>query len=139
MIYCDTSSLVKLYIIEEYSVWVRETFREAELATCKVALPEMLSALSRRFHEGTLTEPQLQILTTNILYDWQTLTVLDFEEERAADLVLRYNLRGFDAVHLASALLLQERLQQPVPFSTFDNRLRNAAVAAGLQVLLPES
>jgi predicted nucleic acid-binding protein len=33
MIYCDTSSLVKLYIIAEYSIWGRETFREAELVT----------------------------------------------------------------------------------------------------------
>jgi predicted nucleic acid-binding protein len=67
MIYCDTSSLVKLYVVEKYSVWARETFREKELATSKVALPEMFSALSRRFHEGTLTEFQLQQLKVDIL------------------------------------------------------------------------
>ncbi|MDM8563422.1 hypothetical protein QUF54_08725 [Candidatus Marithioploca araucensis] len=50
-----------------------------------------------------------------------------------------HNLRGFDAVHLASALFLQEQLQQPLPFSTFDNRLRHAAIAENLQVLFPES
>ncbi|OQY52109.1 MAG: VapC toxin family PIN domain ribonuclease [Candidatus Parabeggiatoa sp. nov. 2] len=138
MIYCDTSSLVKLYIIEEHSLWVRETFREQELVTSKVALPEMFSALSRRFDEGTLTESQLQVLKTNILSDWETFTVLDFEELRAAEMVLEHHLRGFDAVHLATALLLQERVEQPVPFSTFDSRLHHAAVAAGLQVLSPE-
>ncbi|MDM8562717.1 VWD domain-containing protein, partial [Candidatus Marithioploca araucensis] len=33
-------------------------------------------------------------------------------------MVLTHNLRGFDAVHLASALFLQEQLQQPLPFPT---------------------
>ncbi|EDN65160.1 hypothetical protein BGP_6579 [Beggiatoa sp. PS] len=57
----------------------------------------------------------------------------------AAEMVLTHNLRGFDAVHLASAIFLQEQLQQPLPFSTFDNRLRQAAIAENLQVLFPES
>jgi len=134
-----TNGLVKLYIIEEHSLWVRETLSEQELVTRKVALPEMLSALSRRFHEGILTPSHLQVLKTNILNDWETFTVLDVEEVRAAEMVLEYNLRGFDAVHLATAILLQERLEQPLPFSTFDSRLHHAAVAAGLQILFPES
>ncbi|MDM8562718.1 type II toxin-antitoxin system VapC family toxin [Candidatus Marithioploca araucensis] len=70
MIYCDTSSLVKLYITEKYSRWVKETFEEQELVTCKVALPEMFSALNRRFNEGTLTESQLNTLKDNIFQDW---------------------------------------------------------------------
>ena len=41
-------------------------------------------------------------------------------------------LRGFDAIHSASALLLKERTHLEVSFSCFDKRLKAAARAEGL-------
>ncbi len=45
-----------------------------------------------------------------------------------------YGLRGYDAVHLASALYWQESLRQRVVLATFDRELWRAGEAAGLGV-----
>ena len=45
-----------------------------------------------------------------------------------------YGLRGFDPIHLASALWLKEKTDTPLHFAVFDQRLRVAAECAGLAV-----
>jgi predicted nucleic acid-binding protein len=57
ILYLDTSSLVKLYLDEVYSEAVHRWAQEAEvLATSRVAYPETLAALARRWREGVLTD-----------------------------------------------------------------------------------
>jgi hypothetical protein len=51
---------------------------------------------------------------------------------RAGDLAERHELRGFDAVHLASAL---ETLSDGTPLVTWDEDLSRAARAEGLAVI----
>ena len=73
--------------------------------------------------------------------DWPDLVHLPFTEalaSRAADLAVAHGLRGYDAVHLASALLLAELVDAPVAFAVFDRTLGKAAQAEGLGVL-PEA
>ena len=54
---------------------------------------------------------------------------------RARGLLLRHRLRAGDAIQLASALLLQTRLGEPLDaFVAFDDRLLEAATAEGLAV-----
>jgi len=45
----------------------------------------------------------------------------------AGDLAEKHGLRGFDAIHLASAVTLREKLASPVTFSCYDIRLQNAS------------
>ena len=52
----------------------------------------------------------------------------------AGDLAEVYGLRGFDPIHLASALWLKEKTGMPLHFAVFDQRLRAAAERAGLMV-----
>ena len=52
---------------------------------------------------------------------------------RAGELAERYSLRGYDAVHLASAVQLSERFDA-VRFLAFDDRLNEAARSAELPV-----
>lgn len=53
--------------------------------------------------------------------------------------MVRYLLRGFDAIHLAAALDLQGTLgDDAVVFSSFDGKLLQAARASGLPCLIPE-
>ena len=54
--------------------------------------------------------------------------------ELGGELTERHPLRGSDAIHLASALLLQTRARLDVLFSCFDDRLNAAAHAEGLKV-----
>lgn len=58
ILYLDTSSLVKLYVEEEYSDMVKEWVREAEtVSTCRVAYPEAVStgALTAETFPGMIT------------------------------------------------------------------------------------
>jgi hypothetical protein len=45
----------------------------------------------------------------------------------AVDLAEKHGLRGFDAVHLASAVTLRKKLALPVTFSCYDVWLQNAS------------
>ena len=136
ILYCDTSSLIKLYIDEAGSTEVRAWVNDADMVTtCRVALPEMLSALTRRLNSGDLERSVYQSLVNAVRRDWPHIVALDFSATDAADLVERHGLRGFDAVHLSSALLLAGRDGVDLVFSSFDIKLNSAAESEGLRVL----
>ena len=139
IIYLDTSSLVKLYVEEVHAVTVREWVEEAELiATCRVALPETISAFHRRFRSGDFSKPDYENLIAGFTEDWRKYVVLDFDELEAGFLVSKYGLRGFDAVHLSSAKMMRQDADLAFFFSSFDEKLNKAAATEGFQVLLPE-
>jgi predicted nucleic acid-binding protein len=52
----------------------------------------------------------------------------------AVDLAEKYGLRGFDAIHLASALAIKKAVAAPVIFSSADARLNKAAVEESLKL-----
>lgn len=54
----------------------------------------------------------------------------------ARALLVRHPLRAGDAIQLASALLLRRELAEPVTFAAYDDRLKAAARAEGLTVVL---
>jgi len=57
ILYLDTSSIVKLYIEESGADAVRRWVEDAEvLASCRVAYPEFISALSRRLRAGDISK-----------------------------------------------------------------------------------
>lgn len=139
ILYLDTSSLVKLYVEEIHAVTVREWVKEAELiATCRVAFPETISAFHRRFRNGDFSKPDYENLIVGFTEDWRKYVVLDFDELEAGLLVGKYGLRGFDAVHLSSAKMMKQDANLALFFSSFDEKLNNAAAAEGFQVLWPE-
>ncbi len=139
ILYLDTSSLVKLYVEEVHTFAVKEWVEEAELvATCRVAYPETISAFQRRFQRGDFSKPDFKILTAGFIEDWRKYVAVDFDELEARFLVGKYGLRGFDAVHLSSAKMLQQDSNLDLFFSSFDEKLNKAASAEGFQVLLPE-
>ncbi len=139
IIYLDTSSLAKLYIDEPHSDFVRRWAEEAEiLATCRVAFPEMISAANRRLRHGDISKNDYKRMKARFLKDWDRFSVIDFDEHTAAALVEKYGLRGFDGVHLASAWLLKEnRNDLSLAFSSFDDKLNEAALREGFTVLFP--
>jgi predicted nucleic acid-binding protein len=139
ILYLDTSSLVKLYVAEAHSALVRGWAEEAEIiATCRVAYPETISALNRRFRIGDLTKGNYALLMKAFTGDWRHFAILDFDEIEAGRLAETHGLRGFDAIHLSAAKLLRaSEGALPVAFSSFDEKLNNAAVAEKLSLLLP--
>ena len=140
ILYLDTSSLVKLYVTEAHSGLVKAWAEEAEIiATCRVAYPETMSALSRRFKTGDLGKRDYDMLVKAFSGEWTRFAVIDFDELAAGRLAAAYGLRGFDAVHLSAAGLLRSSGNAPVvAFSSFDEKLNSAAAAEKFTVLHPK-
>lgn len=140
--YLDTSGLVKLYIREPGSADVRAWVTAADaVRTSWVAYAETRAAFTRALREGA-TEPRHHAERVGRFnQDWEALLrvhVLPPVARSAGDLSEVYGLRRFDAIHLASALWLPDKVGSAhLTFAAFDRRLQGAAERAGLQTTSP--
>ena len=135
MILClDTSCLVKLYVEEEESLAVREHVERADAVfSSVVAYPEMRGAFRRRRTEGSLSGASTLRVLRQFDKDWAAMsriTVTDAIAEEAGDLAEVHALRGMDAIHLATAMMVRRETGasvRGVQFLTSDSRLSEAA------------
>lgn len=136
-LYLDTSALVKLYVRETGSAAVRAWVAAAKLvATSRVAYPEARAALARRHREGAIGTAGLRRAVSDLDRDMAAIVVVELGASvatTAGQLAERRALRGFDAIHLASALELTRLLAEPAKFGAFDDRLFAAAEAEGFR------
>ena len=135
-LYLDTSALVKLYVEEEGSAAVRDAVAGAEVvATVDIAYVEARAAFARRRRERRLSPGDYHRTLREFEADWERYLVLEVTSaliRRAARLAETRALRAYDAIHLASANLLRERLQGPILFACWDSTLSTAAGREGL-------
>lgn len=104
------------------------------IATSTIAYAEARAGFARKQREGLLTAEELQRTVAELDYDWRTYARLDVSNpvaHLAGGLAERLSLRGYNAVHLASAVRLSERFND-LRFLAFDARLNSAAGDAGL-------
>jgi uncharacterized protein len=138
MIYADTSALVKLFVTEANSVATRVAFQDARaLGTGLLTRAELGAALARGARRGILSEDEAQTARQWLRRVWPTWSHVMMNADlvsRAESLAWDYKLRGYDAVHLASALSWQSQIGHPVAMATFDQELWDAASLAGLGV-----
>jgi predicted nucleic acid-binding protein len=136
VIYLDTSSLVKLYVEEEDSSEVCDLVKSSSVAaTSLVAYAEARAAFARRFREKAFTPTQYKQLISCLHEDWVNYLIMRVTKELirvAGDLAEKHSLKGFDAIHLSSAVALCEELSTPVVFSCSDRRLQKASLAEDL-------
>ena len=138
ILYLDTSALVKLYVREPGTVETRARLDDASLvATSRVTYPEARAALARRQRESGIARSALRRAVSALDRDLERFVVVELSTKvarRAGDLAERRALRGFDAIHLASALEVEQLTGSTPRFCCFDDRLRDAASAEGLSV-----
>lgn len=138
-LYLDTSALVKLYVEEEGSVAVREAVVEAEtVATSMIAYVEARAAFARRRRERRLSRSGHDRTIRELEADWEHYVALEVTSgliRKAAELAEAHALRAYDAVHLASAKLLRERVREPILFAAWDSNLLTAARREGLNLV----
>jgi len=136
VVYLDTSSLVKLYVEEKGSSAVASMLETATVvATSLIAYAEARSAFSRRFREKAFTRSEYKKIVSSLEADWEHLMALNVTKElvfSAGNLAEKHGLRGFDAIHLASAIVLQQEISGSVLFSCSDRRLQIASQKEGL-------
>lgn len=126
--YLDTSALVKLVFEESETDALRAWLGEAERepVTCDLARTELVRAV-RRVHPD-------QLLRARAVLDAVTVTAVDTAVFEAAGRLDPTLSSSSDAIHLAAALDLGDDLAALV---TYDERLGQAAAAAGVTVLTP--
>lgn len=136
-LYLDTSSLVKLYVEEEGSEQVALLVETASYCTtCIVAYAEARAAFARRSREQAFSLEEYQRIKLSLERDWGRYIVLNLDFNlvaQAGELADKHALRGYDSIHLASAISLREQVASPVVFSAWDARLLSAAKAEGLE------
>jgi predicted nucleic acid-binding protein len=138
-LYLDTSALVKLYVVEEGSTRVQEAVAATEtVATATIAFVEARAALNRRRREGSLSRKDYHHTVNELETDWEQYVLLEVTRgviRRAADLTHIHPLRAYDAIHLASAMALKERIEGPMFFASWDSTLGSAAKREGLRLV----
>ncbi len=131
VVYLDTSSLVKLYVAEEDSAKVKNlvTLSNAT-ATSLVAYAEARAAFARIYNEKGFEANEYGRLIASFNEDWDNYLIIRVTKELvrlAGDLAEKYGLRGFDAIHLSSAVTLRQELNSPIVFSCADRKLQKAS------------
>ncbi|HOU13111.1 MAG TPA: type II toxin-antitoxin system VapC family toxin [Anaerolineae bacterium] len=146
-LYFDTSALGKHYITEAGSRWVQLLVRNKKtiVLTSSLTRIEGICTFARRRREGMLSEDDLMQVCTIFNYDLAHHYVLaeaDLEIlSLAQQLALRYPLRAYDTVPLATAEFSNRQLVQagksPLTFVCADDRLLAIAKVEGLLIENP--
>ncbi len=131
IIYLDTSDLVKLYVLEKNSDKIMAHVNNSQVVTTSIiAYVEARAAFARKFREKGLSESEYRKIIRTLDNDWENYFVLNVSEETvklAGNLCEKYWLRGYDALHLASASILNKSVTGTIYFSCSDSKLNKAA------------
>ncbi len=135
LVYFDSSALVKLVLDEAGSDLAAALWNGCDAAmSSRLAYPEVCAALAAASRNHDLTEAEAAGATAEWEIFWASMRPVELTadvEQTAGALALRHQLRGADAVHLASALALSSA---DVTVAVWDKRLHAGAAAAGLAV-----
>lgn len=138
----DTSSAVKAYHTELGTDKVNEIYGSSGddgILIANLTYTEVFSALNRKKQNGVISQLQFDTSINQFILDYQNkYLVVDFDDAiriQAGQIIIRRNLRSSDSIQLATAL--ENKALNPT-FVCADEKLCNAAIAEGLQILNPE-
>ncbi len=136
ILFCDTSALVKLYILEDSSRDMQALAGAASaIAVCRIAWAEMMAALARRVREFPNDTDAIEVVRKRLRTDWPRYVVVEVTQalvELAGEYADTFALRGYDSVQLAAARTLQDLAGEEIQFACFDSRLGKAARMLGM-------
>lgn len=137
-VYFDTSALVKLVLAEDGSREAQRAWDSAETRVASVALiAESRAAVAAARRAGRLDSRRYSIVVGDLTGLWEQIDGIVLTEElavRAGELADGCALRGYDAIHLASAEAI---LDEGDVMIVSDTRLAEAAASIGIEALVP--
>ena len=136
--YFDTSVLVKNYVREAGSSRVRALLTSYEFLSSAITTIELQSALQRRRRQREITQANYNSIVSRLANDrlyWQLVEVVPQVLSKAEELLKTENVRTLDAIHLASAMIIQDFFPTPLPFISADERQLAAAQNCKLSVI----
>jgi predicted nucleic acid-binding protein len=131
ILYLDSSALVKRYVAEPGSSEVNDIIAGAELiGTAIISRAEVVAALAKAVRIEALTLAEASVGLKAFRHEWLDFVRVQVTEmvmARADTMAWTHDLRGYDAVQLATAVFWQEAIGAPVTMATFDRHLWRAA------------
>jgi predicted nucleic acid-binding protein len=146
----DSSALVKRYVQETGTAWVRRLTRKDaanHIYLARITVVEVTAAIARRRKGGTLLPPRASSLLsrfrTHLSGRYTVVEITPALLADAARLANAHALRAYDAVQLAAALTLNAQVTAiglgSIVLGCADLDLNKAAQAEGLLVEDPNS
>jgi len=140
----DSSALVKRYVLETGTNWIVSICDPRAGNTiflARITSVEVVSAVARRRRNKSLSGANAAAVLDDFRFDsanqYFFVDITDTLIDRAMTLADNHALRGYDAVQLAAALILQDQRQSlnlpDCQFISADSALNAAAVSEGLQ------
>jgi predicted nucleic acid-binding protein len=140
-LFLDSNAVVKYYVMEPGSDWVQNLVNANEniCLLCAISMVEVASALAQLQRSSHLGKQRLRRIYTNFREDIRqgqffTHAIDTKTLDLAAEIALRYPLKGFDATQVASAILAAEILDTDVIFISGDKQALHAALSEGLAI-----
>jgi predicted nucleic acid-binding protein len=131
MLFADASALIKRYVREPHSTTTRRRLAAGPVAVSRLSEVEVPSGLARLCREGRLTERARDRALAAVAADFAAWYIVELSHDVTAiarRCLTRHHLRSGDAIQLASALWLQQALDESLGgFLAFDDRLVVAA------------
>jgi predicted nucleic acid-binding protein len=128
--------LIKLIIDEPGSYHAEALWDQASaLITARIGYVEARAALAAARRDRRLNSAHYRHALADLDMLWTQLSIVEITAElidQAVELAEQHSLRGYDAVHLAAALIAGSEV-----FTSADRKLCDAARAAGLHVANP--
>ncbi len=143
--FLDTSAIVKRYVQETGTSWIRNLAAPASghfLYVARIADVEVAAALARRRQQASLSPAEaaaaLSQFRQDLAQDYRVLEISIPLLRRAARIADMHVLRAYDAVQLAASLEVRSQVPRLVLISA-DADLNSAALAEGLPVEDPNA
>jgi predicted nucleic acid-binding protein len=136
--YFDTSALVKNYVREAGSSRIRALLTRYEFLSSAITPIELQSAVQRRRRQREIDQPDYNSIISRIGSDrsyWQLVEVVPQVLSKAEELLTTASIRTLDAIHIASAMIIQDSLAALLPFISADEKQLTAAQNCKLSVI----
>lgn len=134
--YLDTSAVVPLLVLEPGSKCCQRFWDDADsLVSTRLLYVETAAALAKARRMRRLTGSQHASALRAFDHVWHAIDVIEVDDRvvrLAADIAVRFGLRGYDAVHCASAAMVSD---DELVVATGDRTLLDACPAAGLATI----
>ncbi len=138
LIYLDSSVFIKKYFKEIGSDHIIEIWNDAEyLAISQVGYSEILGAIHKKQKMDRFSDKIKKQISKNFKDDWESMIKVSADQKLNSELSRLHDkhlLRGFDAIHLATAILLAKKIEMDIEFLTADSNLQSAAQKEKLDI-----
>ncbi len=125
-IYYDSSALLKIYIEEEYSDFIRQFISKHQINYIStLSYVELHSVFSRLVNSSQITNDELVFLKASFNNDFNIFRQIPIDNrilKLAAELTYLTNLRALDSIHLATLNYLKSITYEELLFGCFDNK-----------------